>query len=84
MSSWFYLLHVTEVAVEEEREPMPEEELSFDMIIPDNLRPRDHIANILKLDEDSIENEVGSPFSLYPLCYTVNIISQIAHSSKQN
>lgn len=32
---------------------MPEEELIQEIEIPENLRPRDHISQILKLDEDN-------------------------------
>ncbi|XP_051160980.1 sarcalumenin [Leptopilina boulardi] len=36
-----------------EGDSMPEEELIQEIEIPENLRPRDHISQILKLDEDN-------------------------------
>ena len=37
----------------EETESMPEEELIQEIEVPENLRPRDHINQLLKLDEDN-------------------------------
>ncbi|KAL0273421.1 UNVERIFIED_CONTAM: hypothetical protein PYX00_006086 [Menopon gallinae] len=42
---------------EEEGEPSPEEDLTKEVEVPENLRPRDHITKILRLDEDSVETE---------------------------
>lgn len=42
---------------EEQREPTPEEDLIQDIEIPENLRPRDHINQLLKLDEENEEKE---------------------------
>ncbi|XP_020277501.1 sarcalumenin isoform X3 [Pseudomyrmex gracilis] len=48
----------TEGAVsEEEHEPTPEEDLIQEIEIPENLRPRDHINQLLKLDEENEEKE---------------------------
>ncbi|EFN90013.1 Sarcalumenin [Harpegnathos saltator] len=48
----------TEEAVsEEEQEFTPEEDLIRDIEIPENLRPRDHINQLLKLDEENEEKE---------------------------
>lgn len=46
-------------ASEEEQEPTPEEDLiqGFEIEIPENLRPRDHINQLLKLDEENEEKE---------------------------
>ncbi|XP_049765903.1 uncharacterized abhydrolase domain-containing protein DDB_G0269086 isoform X2 [Schistocerca cancellata] len=41
-----------------EAEPIPEEELTQEMEIPDKLRPREHIAKILQLDSESAEKEL--------------------------
>ncbi|KAJ8923831.1 hypothetical protein NQ315_010413, partial [Exocentrus adspersus] len=41
----------------EESESVPEEELSLDVEIPTELRPRDHVEKLLKLDEESSEIE---------------------------
>ncbi|KAK3921675.1 Sarcalumenin [Frankliniella fusca] len=41
----------------EETEELPEEDLIMEIEIPENLRPRDHIGHILKLDEESAESE---------------------------
>ncbi|XP_050457291.1 sarcalumenin [Cataglyphis hispanica] len=48
-----------EAASEEEQEPTPEEELiqEIEIEIPENLRPRDHINQLLKLDEENAEKE---------------------------
>ncbi|XP_014476257.1 PREDICTED: sarcalumenin [Dinoponera quadriceps] len=46
-----------EAASEEEQEPTPEEDLIRDIEIPENLRPRDHINQLLKLDEENEEKE---------------------------
>ncbi|CAL7945122.1 unnamed protein product [Xylocopa violacea] len=40
---------------DKEEEPTPEEDLIQEIVVPENLRPRDHINQLLKLDE---ENEV--------------------------
>lgn len=42
---------------EREQEPTPEEDLIQDIEIPENLRPRDHINQLLKLDEENEEKE---------------------------
>ncbi|XP_018312187.1 sarcalumenin isoform X2 [Mycetomoellerius zeteki] len=42
-----------EVASDEEQEPTPEEDLIQEIEIPENLRPRDHINQLLKLDEEN-------------------------------
>lgn len=42
---------------EEEEEPTPEEDLIREIVIPENLRPRDHINQLLKLDEENEEKE---------------------------
>lgn len=41
----------------EELESVPEEELGLDIDIPTELRPRDHVDKLLKLDEESSEIE---------------------------
>lgn len=41
----------------EEEEPTPEEDLIQEIEIPENLRPRDHINQLLKLDEENEEKE---------------------------
>ncbi|CAH1153590.1 unnamed protein product [Phaedon cochleariae] len=41
----------------EERKPVPVEDLSLDVEIPSELRPRDHVEQLLKLDEESSETE---------------------------
>ncbi|KYN22753.1 Sarcalumenin, partial [Trachymyrmex cornetzi] len=46
-----------EVASDEEQEPTPEEDLIQEIEIPENLRPRDHINQLLKLDEENEEKE---------------------------
>ncbi|XP_012223870.1 uncharacterized abhydrolase domain-containing protein DDB_G0269086 isoform X3 [Linepithema humile] len=46
-----------EAASEEEQEPTPEEDLIQEIEIPENLRPRDHINQLLKLDEENEERE---------------------------
>nr|XP_018897087.1 PREDICTED: sarcalumenin [Bemisia tabaci] len=46
-------------STEESTEAPEEEELTMDIEIPKNLRPRDHIAQILKLDSESNETEVA-------------------------
>lgn len=48
----------TEEAVsDEQQEPTPEEDLIQEIEIPENLRPRDHINQLLKLDEENAERE---------------------------
>ncbi|XP_015600627.1 sarcalumenin isoform X2 [Cephus cinctus] len=50
----------TDVQVEEEKEedePTPEEDLIQEIEIPENLRPRDHINQLLRLDEENEEKE---------------------------
>ncbi|XP_032680699.1 sarcalumenin isoform X2 [Odontomachus brunneus] len=42
---------------EREQEPTPEEDLIQDIEIPENLRPRDHINQLLKLDEENEQKE---------------------------
>ncbi|XP_076249058.1 uncharacterized protein LOC143188611 isoform X2 [Calliopsis andreniformis] len=42
---------------EEEEEPTPEEDLIQEIVVPENLRPRDHINQLLKLDEENEEKE---------------------------
>ncbi|XP_070529727.1 uncharacterized protein [Cardiocondyla obscurior] len=44
-------------AREEEQELTPEEDLIQEIEIPENLRPRDHINQLLKLDEENEEKE---------------------------
>lgn len=44
-------------ASEEEQELTPEEDLIQEIEIPENLRPRDHINQLLKLDEENEEKE---------------------------
>ncbi|XP_011699085.1 PREDICTED: sarcalumenin isoform X2 [Wasmannia auropunctata] len=46
-----------EAASEEEQESTPEEDLIQEIEIPENLRPRDHINQLLKLDEENEEKE---------------------------
>ncbi|KYM80506.1 Sarcalumenin [Atta colombica] len=46
-----------EVASDEEQEPTPEEDLIQEIKIPENLRPREHINQLLKLDEENEEKE---------------------------
>ncbi|EZA59069.1 hypothetical protein DMN91_008465 [Ooceraea biroi] len=46
-----------EAASEEEEELTPEEDLIQEIEIPENLRPRDHINQLLKLDEENEEKE---------------------------
>ncbi|XP_065166372.1 uncharacterized protein [Atheta coriaria] len=43
--------------VEESKEAAPEEDLTLDIEIPDNLRPRDHIDQLLKLDDSNDKGE---------------------------
>lgn len=42
---------------EDEEEPTPEEDLIQEIVVPENLRPRDHINQLLKLDEENEEKE---------------------------
>lgn len=42
---------------EEEEELTPEEDLIQEIEIPENLRPREHINQLLKLDEENEKNE---------------------------
>ncbi|XP_068987807.1 neurofilament medium polypeptide isoform X1 [Bombus flavifrons] len=42
---------------ESEEEPTPEEDLIREIVVPENLRPRDHINQLLKLDEENEEKE---------------------------
>ncbi|GAB1865062.1 Sarcalumenin [Camponotus japonicus] len=46
-----------EAVSEEEQEPTPEEDLIQEIEIPENLRPRDHINQLLKLDEENAKRE---------------------------
>ncbi|XP_070165985.1 uncharacterized abhydrolase domain-containing protein DDB_G0269086 isoform X2 [Polyergus mexicanus] len=46
-----------EAASEEEQELTPEEDLIQEIQIPENLRPRDHINQLLKLDEENAGKE---------------------------
>ncbi|KYN44553.1 Sarcalumenin [Trachymyrmex septentrionalis] len=46
-----------EVASDEEQEPTPEEDLIQEIEIPENLRPREHINQLLKLDEENEAKE---------------------------
>ncbi|XP_012061277.1 PREDICTED: sarcalumenin [Atta cephalotes] len=46
-----------EVSSDEEQEPTPEEDLIQEIKIPENLRPREHINQLLKLDEENEEKE---------------------------
>ncbi|KZC10108.1 Sarcalumenin, partial [Dufourea novaeangliae] len=46
-----------EAAESEEAEPTPEEDLIQEIEVPENLRPRDHINQLLKLDEENEETE---------------------------
>ncbi|XP_076624549.1 uncharacterized protein LOC143342886 isoform X2 [Colletes latitarsis] len=41
----------------EEEEPTPEEDLIQEIEVPENLRPRDHINQLLKLDEENEDKE---------------------------
>ncbi|XP_043801072.1 uncharacterized protein LOC122719393 isoform X3 [Apis laboriosa] len=41
----------------EEEEPTPEEDLIREIVIPENLRPREHINQLLKLDEENEKKE---------------------------
>ncbi|KOC66162.1 Sarcalumenin [Habropoda laboriosa] len=41
----------------EEEEPTPEEDLIQEIVVPENLRPREHINQLLKLDEENEEKE---------------------------
>lgn len=54
-------LYIISAASEEEQEPTPEEDLiqEIEIEIPENLRPRDHINQLLKLDEENAERERG-------------------------
>ncbi|KAI4498885.1 hypothetical protein M0802_006060 [Mischocyttarus mexicanus] len=45
--------------VKSEEEPSPEEDLIQEIEVPENLRPRDHINQLLKLDEENEEKERG-------------------------
>ncbi|XP_034951975.1 sarcalumenin [Chelonus insularis] len=40
-------------------EPTPEEDLIQEIEIPENLRPRDHVNQILRLDQDNAEKEAA-------------------------
>lgn len=52
------MLPTSAASEEEEQEPTPEEDLIQEIIeIPENLRPRDHINQLLKLDEENEEKE---------------------------
>ncbi|XP_034195021.2 sarcalumenin isoform X2 [Osmia lignaria lignaria] len=42
---------------EEEEEPTPEEDLIQEIEVPENLRPREHINQLLKLDEENEDKE---------------------------
>ncbi|KAK9296954.1 hypothetical protein QLX08_009152 [Tetragonisca angustula] len=46
-----------EAGESEEEEPTPEEDLIQEIEIPENLRPRDHINQLLKLDEENEKKE---------------------------
>ncbi|XP_076179598.1 uncharacterized protein LOC143152888 isoform X2 [Ptiloglossa arizonensis] len=46
-----------EAAEGEEEEPTPEEDLIQEIVVPENLRPHDHINQLLKLDEENEEKE---------------------------
>ncbi|XP_053976649.1 neurofilament medium polypeptide [Hylaeus volcanicus] len=46
-----------EAAESEEEEPTPEEDLIQEIMVPETLRPRDHINQLLKLDEENEEKE---------------------------
>ncbi|XP_018407506.1 PREDICTED: sarcalumenin isoform X2 [Cyphomyrmex costatus] len=46
-----------EVASDEEQKYTPEEDLIQEIEIPENLRPRDHINQLLKMDEENEEKE---------------------------
>ncbi|XP_066590134.1 sarcalumenin [Prorops nasuta] len=46
-----------EEATQSEEEPTPEEELIQEIEIPENLRPREHINQLLRLDEENEEKE---------------------------
>lgn len=43
--------------IESEEEPTPEEDLIREIKVPENLRPRDHINQLLRLDEENEEKE---------------------------
>nr|XP_031840202.1 sarcalumenin isoform X1 [Nomia melanderi] len=47
----------SEEAAKSEEEPTPEEDLIKEIVVPENLRPRDHINQLLKLDEENEEKE---------------------------
>lgn len=47
----------SEEGAESEEEPTPEEDLIQEIEVPENLRPRDHINQLLKLDEENEEKE---------------------------
>lgn len=46
-----------EETTESEEEPTPEEDLIQEIEVPENLRPRDHINQLLRLDEENEEKE---------------------------
>nr|XP_012146747.1 PREDICTED: sarcalumenin isoform X2 [Megachile rotundata] len=46
-----------ETAEDEEQEPTPEEDLIQEIVVPENLRPREHINQLLKLDEENEDKE---------------------------
>lgn len=46
-----------DAAESEEEEPTPEEDLIQEIVVPENLRPRDHLNQLLKLDEENEEKE---------------------------
>lgn len=46
-----------ETGEEEEEEPTPEEDLIQEIEVPENLRPREHINQLLKLDEENEDKE---------------------------
>ncbi|XP_076299317.1 uncharacterized protein LOC143218160 isoform X2 [Lasioglossum baleicum] len=47
----------SEDAKQSEEEPTPEEDLIREIVVPENLRPRDHLNQLLKLDEENEEKE---------------------------
>lgn len=47
----------SEDAEQSEEEPTPEEDLIREIVVPENLRPRDHLNQLLKLDEENEEKE---------------------------
>ncbi|XP_078049114.1 uncharacterized protein LOC144476268 isoform X2 [Augochlora pura] len=47
----------SEDAEQSEEEPTPEEDLIREIVVPENLRPRDHINQLLKLDEENEAKE---------------------------